>query len=374
MIVDELGRLWLNELLRSDAVAPRTLDSYEYNWRTRISPFLGEERLADLSVERLRRFYEQVRNSRMVRGARASQADGRTPLSHKTVRQARVVLHAALTMAVSRGWLPMNPVGLARLRVPTSEKRRYKVVVFSRAELEAIRVANIDLYWGPLWTFLGFTGLRIGEALALTWEKVDLEARTVLVDCSVGRVRCREDGAPTRTRLALGSTKTVSSQRTVPLSKVAHAALVEQRRQVAAIGSGSGRALVFPNASGTYQDTGSLSRRFAAAQRRAFGHGWSCRGIHALRHTFASLLIAQGVAPKVIAEIMGHHSTQVTMDIYGHLYTGMTRDAVATLDDDSSPSPSAGAGGLGPSAPRDRQPAGRDNVVDLASYRRRVPG
>jgi integrase len=54
---------------------------------------------------------------------------------------------------------------------------------------------------------------------------------------------------------------------------------------------------------------------------------------HDLRHTFASLLIAQNESPKKIQSLLGHHSIQVTMDIYGHLYPDENRKVVDSLDD-----------------------------------------
>jgi len=87
--------------------------------------------------------------------------------------------------------------------------------------------------------------------------------------------------------------------------------------------------LVFPTEVGTPEQAPNMFyRRFLPALRRA---GLPRIRFHNLRHTYASLLIAQGEHPKYIQSQMGHSSITVTMDTYGHLMNTVNRDAASRL-------------------------------------------
>lgn len=94
--------------------------------------------------------------------------------------------------------------------------------------------------------------------------------------------------------------------------------------------------LVFVNEEGNVIDDVNLRKRvFNKALEKA---GMRRIRLHDLRHTFASLLIQNGESLAYVKDQLGHHSIQITVDIYGHLVPGANRQAVDRLDDDLSTS------------------------------------
>ncbi|MFC1865274.1 tyrosine-type recombinase/integrase [Chloroflexota bacterium] len=88
--------------------------------------------------------------------------------------------------------------------------------------------------------------------------------------------------------------------------------------------------LVFSNAKGHAINQSVLSHNFASIAKKC---GFEGIGFHDLRHTFASLMLMKGAAPKVISETLGHSSVAFTMDVYSHIIKGMQEDAIALLDE-----------------------------------------
>ncbi|MGI8610504.1 MAG: tyrosine-type recombinase/integrase [Candidatus Dormibacteria bacterium] len=315
---------WLDKWLEGVKVKPRTRASYVLNCQGRIVPVLGATKLSDLTPAMLEKFYRELETMRVPRTKRSTDpGKEEKPLNYRTVDQARAVLSTALNAAIRAGLLRANPVASAPYDPPDGGTETYTVNILDESELKDLRRANEGNRWGPLWTFLAFTGLRLGEALALEWRAVDLKGDSVTVVATVGRV--------TGEGLKRGTPKTRLSKRTVPLPTPAKEALERQRVVSPPPKTPSrGPHLVFPAGNGGYQDPGGMSRSFSAAKQRA-GLPPKVR-IHDLRHTFGALLISKNTPPKVVQELMGHASITTTMDIYGHLYTGHTRAAVQVLN------------------------------------------
>ena len=176
-----------------------------------------------------------------------------------------------------------------------------------------------------LWAVAIGVGLRRGEALGLRWIDVDLDGGTLRVEQSVQRV----DG-----KLRFAPPKTARSRRTIPLPSVCVAALRVHRAVQNAERLGAGLAwhdfgLVFTTSIGTPIEPRNLNRSFDALCARA---GIRRVRVHDLRHTCASLLLAQGVAPRVVMEILGHSQLAVTMNIYSHVLPAVEREAADRMN------------------------------------------
>jgi integrase len=177
----------------------------------------------------------------------------------------------------------------------------------------------------PLWVVLGTAGLRIGEALGLSWVDVDLVAG----NARIRRALQRRRGAG----FIFLETNTASSRRTVLLTKLAVEALREQRARQ----NGARRCqpdwedsgLVFTSLSGGPMEA-AVARR--ALARATLGAGLPNIRVHDLRHTTATVLLVAGVHPKVVQDLFGHHTITTTMDIYSHVVPAMHQDAVSKLD------------------------------------------
>ena len=190
--------------------------------------------------------------------------------------------------------------------------------------LEAARGDRLE----PLIVLMLGTGLRRREALALHWSDVDLNG---------GHVRVRWTLARVDRALVFDEPKTERSRRFVPLPSPVADTLkpIGQRRWL----SGSQRSrgcrgrptdLVFPTQIGTPIDPRNALRAFEGIVGRA---GLTGVGLHTLRHSAASALIASGAHIRVVQELLGHSSYGITADIYSHVAIEQQREAAERLGD-----------------------------------------
>jgi integrase len=178
------------------------------------------------------------------------------------------------------------------------------------------------------WRLLAATRMRPGEALALRWRDVDLDAGRLAVRRSIGVGKTKGAGE----RLVEGPTKTGRS-RVVDLDAGTVAVLRAYRaaRGLLALNLGRDSALVLSNLDGTHWHPERFSRRFAGQvvqARKALGEErLPVIRLHDLRHTHATLLLADGVPVKVVSERLGHASATITLTVYQHVHPGMGRQA-----------------------------------------------
>lgn len=230
-------------------------------------------------------------------------------LGPNSVRLALGPVRAMLGDAVQLGLIRSNPALGIRVSLRTGEDDgEAQTKALSDEELARL-VAAVPEQWRPLIVFLSETGLRISEAIALTWEDIDLGQKQL----HVRRRIYRGQAAPPKSRYG---------RRSVPLS--AHVARdLWQRR-----GGASDSALVWPNRDGGYLDPGNMHGRWLKKAARAAGVPWA--GFHTLRHSCATNLFRLGLNAKQAQIWLGHHSPAFTMAVYTHL-----------LSDDLPPSPFA---------------------------------
>ncbi|MGH8472575.1 MAG: tyrosine-type recombinase/integrase [Gammaproteobacteria bacterium] len=202
--------------------------------------------------------------------------------------------------AIWHEWLESNPAEGTKL--PGSSRRSHDLVeanIFTPIEARALLDA-CDARWRMIVMTAVMSGLREGELLGLRWGDIDWNARQIYVRQQYTGGRFSE-------------VKTKASRRRVDLSGELVAGLRRWRLECPP----GTHDLVFPNTVGRPDNPGTLlTRGFYPALRRA---GLRKIRFHDLRHTFASLLIANGEHPKRIQALMGHSSINVTMDVYGHL-------------------------------------------------------
>lgn len=172
---------------------------------------------------------------------------------------------------------------------------------------------------------LSTAGLRIGEALAVSWDSVNLETRRLVVVRSLQRQR--------GVGLVFAEPKTARSRRSIYLSALACQALREHRqreqRQATLRAAWQDSGLVFPNRLGGPQDSGSVTSALNRALQRA---GLPHVRVHDLRHTAASVLLAGGANPKVVQDLLGHSIVVTTLNTYSHLTESLSYLAAATID------------------------------------------
>jgi integrase len=179
-------------------------------------------------------------------------------------------------------------------------------------------VARDDGY-NPIWLIALHTGMRRGELLGLRWQDVDP---------TKGVLHVRQFVTPHRSTWHIGEPKTASGRRTIVLDAACVTALREHRtRQNERRLAGEvwqDYDLVFASEVGTPIDPNNLYHRFLKLVKQA---GVPRIPFHGLRHSHATLLMKQGIHPKVASERLGHADISITLQTYSHMLPAMQREA-----------------------------------------------
>jgi len=296
-------------------LAPSTYASYERIIRKHISLEMGQ-----ISIEKVQPMHIQAYYSQKLQNGRRDGAGG---LSARTVQYHHRVLREALHHAVKWQILVRNPADACEAPRPSRPEMSVLDAEGVSAMLEIIEGhPDRDIFITAV-----FTGMRQGELLGLRWQDVDLNKRVVRIQQSVGFIP--------KLGFVFREPKTKRSRRQVVLPQMAVDALTRRQKQVATdkifIGADLYKShdLVFCTNAGAPLDPSGLSRRF---KRIATKVNAPKLRFHDLRHTHATMLLSQGVHPKVVQERLGHESINITLDTYSHVLPGMQEDAVAKME------------------------------------------
>jgi integrase len=302
---------FLDQWLRDSAmptVRPKTFQSYVGIVRVHLAPGLGHLHLARLTPQQVQAFLN---------------AKSREHLAPRTVAYIRAVLRQALNQAERWGLVTRNA---ARLAEPPRVPRREVSPLSPDQAREFLDAIHGDRLEALYLVALG-VGLRQGEILGLAWSDVGFVSSTLAVRHALQRV----DG-----RLILVEPKSVTSHRVVALPAIVLDALrahrTRQREDRLLAGSrwhDDERGLVFTTTIGTPMDGIAVTRRFQALLLAA---GLPRQRFHDLRHACASLLLAQGVSPRVVMETLGHSQISLTLNTYSHVIPALGRAAAAQMD------------------------------------------
>jgi integrase len=275
---------------------PTTLEDYRIILRRHLYPAFGDLALDRISADAVAAYMARKRQ------------EGLAPNS---VRNQLNLLHAVLRRAVRRGQLAVNPVDqIDRPRVVANRERRLRFLQPDQIDqlLAALPGDPLGEAERPLYITAAMTGLRQGELLALRWQDVDFRA---------GRVRV----ADSYTRGRLGSPKSRSALRSVPLAERVASALTAHRQRSAFAADDD---LVFAHPqTGHHLDASKLRKRFQDALDRAELPNIR---FHDLRHTFGTQMAAAGAPLRAIQEWMGHQDPATTA-IYAHYAPDPTHGA-----------------------------------------------
>lgn len=302
---------WLADSVKA-RVKPRTYEGYELIVRKHLVPGLGHVRLVKLTPQEVQRFL-------------ATRSDA--GLAPKTVDGIKRVLRAALSDAERFGLVARNVAKLVR----SPRGPRVEVQIFDAAQARQLIAACEHHRLGALFTTALACGLRIGEALALTWEHVDLQERRLVVSRSLQRQK--------GTGLVLVEPKSRKSRRTLTLPTLVVDRLKRHRtaqlkERLLAGGNWQPRGFVFTTPVGTPLDICNVHKVWHGLLRDA---GLPRRRIHGLRHSCATLLMAQGSSLQEIAALLGHSQISVTVDFYGHLAGELIAGMATKMDEILAP-------------------------------------
>lgn len=297
---------WLAEVARP-RVREWTYSGYEVHIRRHIKPTLGRIPLDRLTPQHV----QSLLNKKLHEG-----------LKPKTVRYMRGTLRTALNEAVRWGLVARNVAAL----VEGPRVERYRIQPFTpdeaRTLLAAVRGDRLEALYSVALTM----GLRQGEALGLQWKDVDFDSGDIRITRQLQRIH----GSP-----QLVEPKTERSRRTLAMPPMIALALNDHRERQEKERAMAGARwkpydLVFTTPIGTPLDGTAVTKAFHQLLEHA---GLPQRRFHDLRHSCATLLLVQGVSPRVVMDLLGHSQIALTMNTYSHVIPDLRRDAARRMED-----------------------------------------
>lgn len=273
-----------------------TEHGYKGYLKNHLLPYFGKLKLCEITPLAVNEFVAQE----LETGRRNS-----------TVNKYTKLMSQIYSFMIDMDIVVKNP--LARIK-SLKEERSEEIRSLSTEETKILLSKTKEIYpdFYPLLFTALFTGMRQGELMGLTWDSINWITRKITVDKNFTHGR-------------VGTTKT-GKVRKIDMSLELVKVLKEWRL---ACPKGENN-LVFPNGDGGYQDANNMiKRRFKPALNRA---GIDSLRFHDLRHTYASLLLANGAPMKYVQHQLGHSSIKMTMDLYTHLLPEINEQCVNLLD------------------------------------------
>ncbi len=302
--VSEYMARWLESI--SQSMKPASFRRYADLSRQHIEPVIGRVQLAKLSQLDVQRLY----SDRLRAG-----------LSPTSVQLIHCVLHRALKQAMRGGLLNRNVTEL--VDVPRRIAPEY--VTWDRAQASAFLAVSDRDDLAALWRLALLTGMRRGEILGLKWDDLDMGrgALSVKRTLSRGNSGSFDFGSPKS-----GKGRQIELPRSV--TEALHKHRVKQLEGRMPVGTSyNDLGLIFADALGGPLHPNTLRYRFLRIIKEA---GVPQLRLHDLRHTSATLMLANGEHPKIVSERLGHSTIAITLDRYSHVTATMQREAADRLD------------------------------------------
>lgn len=195
-----------------------------------------------------------------------------------------------------------------RVIMPNIKKSKETTLFLEKSELNALLDAfkkEQNYQWFAFFRLLAYTGMRRGEALALTWSDIDLKNQTITINKTVS--------VDAEKKPCITSTKTSSSNRIIDVDSETLKILRDYANESKII---SIKGFVFPDRNGNFL---SLSRPLHNLRKITNKYKMKKVTVHSFRHTHCSLLFDAGWDIKSVQERLGHSDIDTTMDIYAHV-------------------------------------------------------
>ena len=305
--VAEFLEQWLKDC--RSRLSPRGFERYSGIVTGHLIPDLGSIALTQLRPEHIQKHETAMQES---------------GLSARTARYHHSVIHSALKTAVEWGLLARNPADA----VKPPKIRRVDMQTWDEGEMRRFLEAAKGSTYYELFFLALYTGMRRSELLALRWQDIDLDLGQVSVSRTLHHLK---DG-----RYVYTEPKSAKSRRTIALSPSAILLLKDYRQHQALKRAELGGVqkdadLVFCHLlDGSPLRPNSITRAWQTAAR---GAGVKVIRLHDARHTHASIMLKQGIHPKIVQERLGHSTIQMTLDTYSHVAPGLQAAAAARFDE-----------------------------------------
>lgn len=308
------------EVYLKNSLKQSTYNSYVCYIEKHFKPVLGHVLLSDLNQRMLQLFY----NHKL-------EVEG---LSRKTVINLNLFLHRVLSFAVGEGYIRTNPAESLNL----SRGQKPEIEVLTWDEQAALIQHSYKHRYGVFVRLALFTGVRLGELLGLKWEDVDLSGKMIHIRRTLSRLnkmKRPDDPSVNTTEIVIGTPKSQNSVRSIPvipgmMQELLGWRAVQERDRELAGDAYMASGMVVTNELGGYIEP----RTFRDYYEQILAiSGLKHYTFHALRHTFATRAMEQGMDAKTLSMILGHYSVSFTMDTYTHVQDKHKIEAMSLMDE-----------------------------------------
>jgi len=301
---------WLQDYCKP-SLSPRTLQLYSYICRVHVIPAIGRITLTELKPQHLQKLYSEKLSS---------------GLSARTVQICHAAVHKALKNAVRIGLISRNVAdAVDKPKIQRPEMRPMTENDVSRF-LEAAKPGH---YYDLFYTYL-FTGMRRSELLAVRWCDVDLLGMQISVSRTMQYLTGVENHVTFKEPKSKKSRRLIALSPSTVLVLEEHREAQERMRESLQLPPMTENDLIFSHWDGSPLLPDSITHAWVKLVRKC---GLKGIRLHDARHTHATIMLKQGVHPKIVQERLGHATISTTLDTYSHVAPGLQQAAATGFDD-----------------------------------------
>jgi len=306
--INDLMHMWLFDFLHnSSKIKPSTFQRYEGIYRKYIkeSSIAGLKLYSFTSIQ-LQKLYNELSKDH----------------SYSQLNTLNFVLKVFFNWCIDNGYILKNPCSKIVLKGNKTEiinNKRKDVETLTENEIKIIKEHIKGTNFELLFLLDLATGLRRGELLALDWEHIDLKNNTITIDKSVKEVYIYEDENNKHIETIFQTPKTLYSFRTISVPDVLISMLKKEKNK---------EGLLFTDTKGNPLKGKNVSTKW---KKILVDCNIPHKKFHTIRHTYASMLLKNGVDIETVAELMGHSAISITQ-IYLHSSNNQKQEAVNKLN------------------------------------------
>lgn len=295
---------WFSKYYAPNYLRESTQETMRNIVETKILPEIGHIKLGDFSPNRITAFLYDV--------AIYKDKDGKPikPTQYYKDSYTQLIfskLHTLFDVAVKQGWIKDNPCTNA---IKPKRNKTQKLPPFEIDQIKDLlkRSENFDTYNAVI-HFQLYTGMRVGETLALTWDDIDFDKRTININKTINYVRGE---------FKVGPPKTENSYRILGMNNTVYNLLQQVKEEqdkmkLALKDVWQDLNLVFTQDTGGYIQKANINNRLSSLKK---GTNYEYITVHSLRHANATLLLMNGVDLKIVSAHLGHNDIQTTANVY----------------------------------------------------------
>ncbi len=283
---------------------------------------VGQKKMKDITIDDMQAFIDDIAKNYSI----------------SIVKKVMEILKPSIKKAVIEQKMRFNPldfVVMPKKNIIIGMEDEEKEQMYTTEEIEKITEVCMSFYgtntrntkryrYAPAYILLLNTGMRVGELAALSWKDVDYDRKIIRISKTVSTIMNRNRFESDNKKVnVITTTKTKKSNRVIPMNETALLVLKELEKRQKEMGIKSDYVIAAKE--GNPMLVRVLEQTFSRICEENF---IEYKGVHALRHTFGSVLVKKGVDIKVISEMLGHSTVQFTYDRYIHVINEMKAEAV----------------------------------------------